>query len=96
MGLTLFSAVQVVFHSGRALARWQPPALSGLAGPAAWRRWTYQLRLTDSTGHSRDVHNITGTEVTVEELAPDTQYTLQVSGRGARSSTGHTVHNAGQ
>ncbi|KAF0289273.1 Proto-oncogene tyrosine-protein kinase ROS [Amphibalanus amphitrite] len=70
--------LQVVFHSGRALARWQPPALSGLAGPAAWSHWTYQLRLTDAAGRSRDVENITGTEVTVEKLAPDTQYTLQV------------------
>ena len=68
-----------MFHSGRALARWRPPALSGLAGPAAWQRWTYELRLTDAAGHSREVENVTDTEVTVEQLAPDTQYTLQVS-----------------
>ena len=68
-----------MFHSGRALARWRPPALSGLAGPAAWQQWRYHLRLTDAGGDSRDVENVTGTEVTVERLKPDTQYTLQVS-----------------
>ncbi|XP_037079270.1 proto-oncogene tyrosine-protein kinase ROS-like [Pollicipes pollicipes] len=80
--------VAVVFHSDRALARWAPPDLPGLAGPDAWKQWTYQLRVTAALGDQQlTVDNTTDTEAAVDELTPDTEYTLQVR---ALSATGKT------
>ncbi|XP_074098359.1 receptor protein-tyrosine kinase sevenless isoform X3 [Cotesia typhae] len=86
------TGVQAVLGAERAKVSWQAPHLLGGQGKGAWQNWSYELEIKDeSTGHTVQQRNITGSSHTVYNLREKSEYTIKAAaythaGRGPWSS----------
>lgn len=77
--LTPIRHLQALFESTSTHIKWDPPSPLAHRGRGAWRNWSYRMQMVDmESGASVFRDDISTTEMDVEDLRPNTTYTITV------------------
>lgn len=87
--LTPIRNLQALFGSNSAHIKWDPPLPIAQRGRGAWQNWSYRMQIEDlHSGASVFRDDIFTTEMDIEELRPNTSYSITVQ---PSSAAGHGV-----